>query len=434
MRSLLCSCTLATAMVLATLTPHLAEAGENSRTWCQELKDRDAEVEVAIARACRYLRQLQSSDGKMLSFAPYMLEQRVAPLVTARVIEALHVAQGDVLTDATAGGQAIAWLMSQQDADGAIGLTYGPKVLHHLFGLPNHLAATHALALAATVSPTAERRAALDRAIAYANSAQNPGLGWHHGPTEGKNNTWSTAWGARAYAAAGRAGATVASDSTAGVHTWFARARTGPDRKTKQLAFVGYERPRQWQIPAADFGIGQPEDKTVLVTAWELSTTLAYESELELIAARAEAKQGHSQPSAATVRKWAKPIVASAIAKPLGDVWVGRYGSLERGTRFDLETWRATAALLEPLKLRNEPDSLRWRRDVVLSLLTHQEADPNNDTHLGSWPPNDALCGAVFGRAYATATAVLILHHARLIAGSDPQIKVFGYKNFNLGI
>ena len=132
---------------------------------------------------------------------------------------------------------ALAWILLNQDREGAIG-DRSPK---HLY---NHAIGTQALCEAYGMTGDAELRLAAQKATDFLVAAQNPGKGWRYSPRCGDNDSSVTGWAVMALKAAEWSGLKVPKAAFDGALAWMNEVtdrgnffRTGYTRKNDGKVF-----------------------------------------------------------------------------------------------------------------------------------------------------------------------------------------------------
>ena len=261
--------------------------------------------------------------------------------------------------------RAVEWLISQQDADGAIGRTDTEGWMY------NHAIATMALCeVRAMAGAHAHRlRKSTDKAVAFCLRAQNPGYGWRYEPRSGDNDTSVTGWLILALKAARMAEMRVPDDA-------FRSARAYFDRVTGSGGNAGYR--------AAD---GASSYLAVQKGHYEQVPTMT------AVAVLCRRLTGQSKRDEA-IRDGAD-ILLQSLPDPSPRM-VNHY-----------YWYYGTYAMFQATRGPHDTRWKKWQKALMKALVPAQRNDMEEDEY-GSWDPTGEW-GIAGGRVYSTAINLLTL-------------------------
>jgi hypothetical protein len=274
--------------------------------------------------------------------------------LTGLSLLALHSA-GTSSRQKDAAHRAARYLIKHQDKSGRLGEPV-PKFMY------GHLIA--ALALIELSARSKDFKDPAKRALEFALSGQNPGLGWRYSPRSGDNDSSVTFWGALLLHAAPSAGLDVPKEARDGVRAWYEGA-TGPGGR------VGYTDNRAGKVIIPGVNEGFADHPALTAAGYTARRLLGAEKApgIDLILADPPASD---DPLKVDFYYWYLATRAVRLDDgPLGRVWKD------------------------------------WKIQVREALVRNQCKD-RADCRRGSWEPVDRW-SSEGGRVYVTALGALIL-------------------------
>lgn len=400
------------------------------------LKEKDASA--AVAAGLGWLRRHQAADGRWdadgfpgacaaAACANPGFESYDVGVTALATLAFLGAGQTHVEgPDADVVARALTFLVGVQDSNGCVGPM---SDRHFVYG---HSLATMALAEALWLTGDAKLTAPASRARDFLHEAQNPYLGWRYcmpfGRKDGDNDSSVTAYAVTAIRTCEFAGLDVDRSVYAGALAWFGKMsdkdsgrvgyqqRGGPDARCRIAAShrVPEPEPEPRAPPTKPGGPHTPVPRPVpTIDPGPVHTDAGLQqsasgsfrddrcSALTAAAAAATTLSGRAD-AAALVNRWSAVlslVPPSASRAGYVDLHYLHFGSLFHAQR------------TLDVKPQDADDRKVWRpwRDAVVADLTAAQCAAGAGCAAGSWNADLDPFGAVGGRVYSTAMALLAL-------------------------